>query len=329
MKFARHLICLSAALTTLMISSRAFAWGEVAHGILASTGAGLAQNGFFQANAKNFATLATVPDVVWKAGSDRTGESPNHWFQADYYFPSCSAADIDSFPKVYADAVNKYSSSTVLAQGTAPWRVKQFYDMAVEALKAGNTDAAMQYMGVMSHYIGDMSQPLHDSQNYDGAMTSSNGKATGIHAYFESSNISAANQSALQSAVQTRAATLLADPTFKVQFSGDIMDALYLEVARALAYRDQILDNDKNLGRTGQGAAAQLDLAESRMADGAATLALILDHLWADAGINSSLGAVTVSTPSWVAPDFTDLTPWVLVRYTPMSGSLLDDDCAK
>jgi len=318
------LISILATAATLMTSSQAFAWGEQAHKIVATVGATLTTNGqsFFQANATNFANLTTVPDVDWKS-SNRTGESPNHWFQADHYFPSLSINDIETFPKSYATAVSQYTEPTVIKEGTATWRVKQFYDLAVQALKSGDPATAMEYMGVMSHYIGDMSQPLHDSVNYDGP----NGASNGIHYFFESQNIT--NTSQIQTVVQQRAQALLADASFTAQFTGDIMDVLYHEVARALAYRDQIFNTDSSMGRTGAGQAAQLDLAESRMADGAATLALILDHLWADAGISSSSGAVSVSTPSWVAPDFTDLTPWKLIRYTPIDGPIGDDDCSR
>jgi Zinc dependent phospholipase C len=320
---------LAILVSMVVVSSRALAWGEVAHGMIATAGVNLTTNGqsFFQANVNNFATLTTVPDVVWKSGKTESGETPNHWFQVDYYFPSLSINDIETFPKSYSTAVSQYGQSTVLAQGTAPWRVKQFYDLAVQALKSGDNEAAMQYMGVMSHYIADMSQPLHDSEDYDGAMEN-NGKATGIHLFFETTNIVKNPSATVQAAVQSQAETLLSDATFTAQFTGDIFDVLFHEVARAIVYRDQILNTDKSEGRTGQGAADQLTLAESRMADGAATLALILDHLWSDAGLTSSPGAITASTPSWIAPNFARLspTPW-LAPYTPTN--LRDDDCAR
>ena len=312
-----------------MASLKALAWGETAHGILASVGATVTSNGqgFYQANAAQFAHLSTVPDIVWKSGTSRAGERPNHWFQVDFYYPSCNINDIAKFPKSYQAAVTVYSQSTVLTQGTAPWRIRQFYSLAVQALKNGQPDQALQYMGVMSHYVGDLSQPLHDTQNYDGALTSADGKSTGIHAFFESKNISASQTDSIATEVQNQAQALLADPRFTAQFEGDLMDVIFHEVARAVAERDTVLNNDAKYGRTGQGATVQLALAINRMADGAATLALILDHLYADAGISQSYGGLsTVADPSWVTPDFSNETPWFL-RASQIQDQPAEDDC--
>jgi len=307
---------------------QALAWGETGHSLIASTGASLTSQGqdFFQANVANFGHLTTIPDVLWKSTNAKE-EGPNHWFQADYYFPSCSASDIATFPKSYAQAVTQYGQSVVTAQGTGPWRVRQLYAMAVKSLQSGDVNSAMQYMGTMSHYIGDMSQPLHDSENYDGGMTSSNGKGTGVHYFFESENISKANQSSMQTAVMTQAQALLNDSDFTSQFSGDLSDVLYNEVARALSHRDELLGNDSSYGRKGQGVSIQLALAEARMADGAATLALILDHLYTDAAVTQSYGQVSVSDPSWVTNDFSDSSAW-LEPYCPIHPQT-DDDCSR
>ena len=47
-----------------------------------------------------------------------------------------------------------------------------------------------------------------------------------------------------------------------------------------------------------------LTMAESRMADGAATLAIVLSHLWQDAGNPSAGMTVAVQVPAWVAPNY-------------------------
>src|ERR1700722_18576165 len=137
-KGLRGLLYIGATIGSLALSTRALAWGEVAHGFVTTAGVNLTTNGhsFYTANLTNFTKLTTVPDVVWKAGANNAGETPNHWFQVDYYFPSLNINDIETFPKSYATAVSKYTQAVVLQQGTAPWRVKQFYDLAVQSLKS-------------------------------------------------------------------------------------------------------------------------------------------------------------------------------------------------
>ncbi len=80
----------------------------------------------------------------------------------------------------------------VRSHGTAPWRIKQLYDLGVAQLKAGNPELAFIYLGAMGHYVGDMSQPFHTSLNFDGTYDSAHPKdprspvySSGIHAAFE------------------------------------------------------------------------------------------------------------------------------------------------
>ncbi len=75
------------------------------------------------------------------------------------------------------------SIEEVTGHGTAPWRIKQLYNLGVQALKKGDTKMAMYYLGTMGHYVGDMSQPFHGSLNYDGKKYSP--PADGIHSVFE------------------------------------------------------------------------------------------------------------------------------------------------
>ena len=223
--------------------------------------------------------------------------------------------------------------SVVVTNGTGPWRIMQLYRMAVDAFKSGDNKAALEYAGAMSHYIGDLSQPLHVSENYDGQKTGN----TGIHSWFETQNIT--DEMAIRSVVAERTQILLKDPQFQMQLQGDLMDVLLNEVSRSILYRDQILKNDTSLGRkTPEGKAAQLDLAEDRMADGAAVLATVLDRLWRDAGVSLNATPVPIEDPSWVTNDYAGLTPLAQGRrqelarqFTPLNPRDLhhDDDCSE
>jgi hypothetical protein len=54
------------------------------------------------------------------------------------------------------------------AYGTAPWRVLQFYDLSVSALKQNDATKALFYLGLLSHYLGDLAEPLNTTLNFDG-----------------------------------------------------------------------------------------------------------------------------------------------------------------
>jgi hypothetical protein len=195
--------------------------------------------------------------------------------------------------------------------------VPQLYALGVAALKAGDFKRAVQMAGVMTHYVGDLAQPLHDTINYDGQMTDQKG----IHAFFESTNLSAQNQTQLAAQVQKSAEMLLKDANFLKQFQGDVTENMFYEVARAYSEKDLILKTDKDLGRKGDGAALQLKIAISRMADGAATLSILLDKMWKDAGSPSGATTVSIETPEWVAPDYSTKK-----KYSKYSIEL-EDDC--
>jgi hypothetical protein len=79
--------------------------------------------------------------------------------------------------------------------GRSFWRIREFYanlekvTAQLRELKEGATMEQRQKLqekwlldaGLMAHYVGDLSMPLHVSENYDGQLTDQKG----IHSYFE------------------------------------------------------------------------------------------------------------------------------------------------
>ena len=79
--------------------------------------------------------------------------------------------------------------------GSAPWRVTQLAGLAYEALKNIKSRAKQKrskwiehvnsyivHSGLLAHFTGDLSQPLHTTTNYDGWKNNQGG----LHRYFES-----------------------------------------------------------------------------------------------------------------------------------------------
>lgn len=320
----RQTILLTVALG---FSSSLWAWGAKGHQIVAYVGAELATTGqaFWQSNLEPMRTLSTVPDRVWKGPSTKTSEAPMHFFEIDTYYTSSQYDQIPNYPSSYVDAIQKYTESRVVENGTAPWRIRQLYRLALQSLKSGDMKTALQYAGTMSHYIGDLSQPLHVSENYDGQMTGNQG----IHAYFETTVIT--DEAKIRVDVKQRAQTLLRKRSFTKQFETQLMNAVLQEVQRSISYQAQILKLDDQYGRTPKGAAAQLELAKDRMADGAATLAMILSNLWKDSGLVAKSSPQTVKDPAWVKPNFQQLDFSLSNRghLLEASSGAMVDDCSR
>jgi hypothetical protein len=242
-----------------------------------------------------------VPDRLWKASTTKANEGLTHWFQADFYYKPTEFNQIVSFPSSYSSAVSKYTEQKILVNGTAPWRIRQLYQLAFQAFKSGDAQAALQYIGVMSHYIGDLSQPLHVSTNYDGQLTGNKG----IHSYFETSILK--SEASIRDEVQKRALKLLKDGNFLSQFNGSLMDSILLLVERSVVQLDLVLENDNQYGRSKKGAAIQLELAKDRLADGAATFAMILSQLWKETGLVAQVTSLNVVDPNWISPNYSNL----------------------
>ena len=286
----------------LAIGRESYGWGARGHEIVAREGSLISEHSFWSRNAEAMALLTNVPDRYWKSGETGKVETPTHWFEPDGYFESPEQFHL--FPHSYQRAVETYDEETVDKRGTAVWRIVQFYDESLMALKKRDFPRALQMAGVMSHYIGDLSQPLHVTENYDGQMTGD----SGIHKFFETDNLRVrAETQDLDNEVRTAAESLITDASFSSQFARGVLDASFFEVDRSFAQKDEIISNDLKLGRTGRGAEVQLDIARERLSDGAASLALILAQLWKESGLSDDEGAsLKVDVPKWVEPDYSE-----------------------
>ncbi len=161
------------------------------------------------------AHLANIPDIYWKSLSR---EERKILDTAHYYDVDLVKADLQlkSFPKTLSDVLVQATSfckfpevnstltcdgkstprDIMLTIGSAPWRIEQLA-LAMESsfLKAKEVqnshgdetqfkaavDDALFYGGLVSHYVGDMSMPLHTSSDYDAYAVG----LGGLHYYFE------------------------------------------------------------------------------------------------------------------------------------------------
>ncbi len=166
-----------------ILAPRAFAWGGKGHATVNRIAISMVANSqakkFLDANSEQVIKFSNTPDVKWKSGPNANLEKPMHWFEMDGYGQSRlgdSLADLTvgrARDELGQDFVNKH--------GFAMWRVSDFYLQLVAALKKGDFKRAVQIAGVMGHYVGDMTQPMHATTDYDGQSINK----PGVHKYYE------------------------------------------------------------------------------------------------------------------------------------------------
>jgi hypothetical protein len=193
------------AFFTLATSVQAFAWGERGHDLISRVAARILieEDKTSGQLSKPFAYrehflghLANVPDIVWRNGDKETtaANAPTHYLDMEYL---SAKPELESYPKSVAEAAKaaqKLGKNLGTDVGTAPFRVGQLFRMMTDALKSlkgldGHSseansaiDKALLAGGIMSHFVGDLAQPLHATKDYDGWDIGQGG----IHSYFES-----------------------------------------------------------------------------------------------------------------------------------------------
>ena len=110
------------------------------------------------------------------------GEAYRHYIDADYY-PEFVAGNLNH-SRAALEA--QYGAQTVLTVGIVPWAVGEVVTTLAQQLQLGQWSAAATTIADLCHYVGDATQPLHCTQNYDGQMTGN----TGIHSRYETTMMS-------------------------------------------------------------------------------------------------------------------------------------------
>lgn len=150
--------------------------------------------------------LGNVPDIVWRASSDPKVvalNAPTHFIDVDLIMEKPAFAGFPFSVKDAKVAANKFGKNLTTEVGTAPWRIQQLFVATKNSFAEIHadpntkqpaprdqvnpaTDRALLTAGLMSHFVGDISQPLHNAKNYDGWEVGQGG----IHHYFEEAMLS-------------------------------------------------------------------------------------------------------------------------------------------
>ncbi|MEY3717444.1 MAG: hypothetical protein RL285_1319 [Bacteroidota bacterium] len=131
--------------------------------------------GFYKSHIDFMTEHAVDPDQ--RRYTD-TAEACRHYIDLERYE---KAMPIDTLPKFWKLAVEKYSADTLFAYGVVPYHVQTMLYRLTEAFKNKDVDRILQLSADIGHYVADAHVPLHTSLNYDGQLTQQNG----IHALWE------------------------------------------------------------------------------------------------------------------------------------------------
>ncbi len=319
--FLRH-----ASLTSLLVftlyCNQLLAWGKQGHAIVNQTAALLLADSrdydFLREHSFDLAYFSNVPDIIWKKEKTYDLESPQHFMDMEIFerglkFRENLNSKIpikinDAFLLDREEFDTKYANIP-LSAGRSWWRIREVYDLFhKQTLFLADSKMSVKerhelqaqwlvLAGVLGHYIGDLAQPLHCTENYNGQLSSQKG----IHAYFEDKIVNLLLPK-LENEV------LIAAKVLWPNFSKESHDLSTLSLVAELTRNSRlqlksILEKDKKIGRKNPGEKAkQFDkLIVRQLAEAAVTLA----ELWRrnlDWKPNSHSFYTFHSTPDYINP---------------------------
>jgi hypothetical protein len=171
--------------------------------------------------------------------------------------------------------------------GLQPWEATEVWERLKEALReyralsAANRDtrpveqAAIFYAGWLGHYVGDGSQPLHTSIQYNGWVGANpHGYTTGhkIHWQFEGPFVAA----------NLREAEVRAKMTAPKAIDGDLFDAYVAYLRHSKTYVEKVYELEKAGGFVGAGTAESREFTAERLAVGASMLRDMIYTAWVE-----------------------------------------------
>jgi hypothetical protein len=146
----------------------------------------LDQGAGFKEGRGGFVPLADVPDYVWvpaaRFNGPRQHEPQQHFADVDlppFGEPADSAdflarcADDPSLvsPQAWSDFFAGFAEhGTGPEEGSLPFRVWQIFDAMSAFARAGDARSFVAAAGILAHYVGDASQPLHCSYLHHGRL---------------------------------------------------------------------------------------------------------------------------------------------------------------
>ena len=300
--FSVALPALAALVLTAALPRHARAWGDEGHRMVNRLAASS-----LPSDVPEFLRSKEAVSLI-----EYLGPEPDRWrspaepelnsAQAPEHFIDLEPADalgplphrrFDFLAKVYAAGQNP---SRI---GLQPWEATEVWERLQAALRTYRQLSAehkstreveqsvLFYAGWLGHYVGDASQPLHTTIQYNGwTGPNPNGYTTDhkIHAQFETVFVHD-NLQALDADAHTKM-------TAPHVIDGDIFDQYVVYIRHTATYVEKVYQLEKTGGFTGAGSAESRDFTADRLAAGASMLRDMIYTAWTES-------AKPVPTPSY------------------------------
>lgn len=284
--------------SVILSSSPCFAWGSKGHYVVNQAAAELTSSPaaeFFRNNQDKLGEFANTPDGLWKRGSTYEKERGTHFFHWDIYRKSNLLGSFDGL--TLQQVIRKEGKTFVDENGSAMFRVAGIYRRLVTALQKKRWPEAIQMAGVLGHYIGDISQPMHVSSDYDGQSIG----RRGVHKYFETTLVDGVGHDRLFADIMDEGERKKAgfDRRRGSPSAGEAKSLAMYEGEVAFGELSDVLDHFDSDGT--QDDRGLKTYYGPRMGFAAAILASIWDMAVEEAGVESGfpLKALDVEEPEW------------------------------
>lgn len=183
----------------VLTASPAFSWWDKGHILITEMAVMMLPSdvpSFLREQKATLAYMSTEPDA-WRKYGDvlRTAERPNHYLDLEA---------IDKNVETITFLSDRYSAilsywamgDSVQHVGLLPYQIFEYYQRLAGEFKRYREGAAdrgaietaiVTYAGTMSHYVGDVSQPLHTTIHFNGRVNEKREVIAqkGIHTKFE------------------------------------------------------------------------------------------------------------------------------------------------
>jgi hypothetical protein len=285
-----------------VVPSSSFGWGKYAHESIEVVANQMMPPSSLSRLLTNNITavrfMAMVPDVSWKHGPNAHPlEAHTHFFEIEYYLKN-----INPIPRDFNLLLSRVGQDNILNAGSAPYRAAQMAGLLTKTMQnpQSNPQDIIILAATLGHYIGDLSQPLHVVEDYDGQMAG----VKGLHSFFETKSVQLISEPELLQAVYSEG--------MKVQQQLPEMPDTFdtaLKLANVSAQRAPMLltmAKESGNGLSKQLSEAYRPMIFQTMGNGSAVLARIWNAAWVAAGRPqiSEANVGFIKTPNWVPLDY-------------------------
>jgi hypothetical protein len=239
-------------------NQNANAWGRHGHAIVNSTAAYLIANKIMpeiKPYAFDLAYYSNIPDIAWRVPATGKIEAPQHYMDMEIFNAQLEHSKVQNpYELSRAEFAEKFPHIKEQA-GRAWWRIREMQTLLQELQAHLSKDKLtieerhkhqarwLVIAGTMGHYVGDLSQPLHTTENYDGQKSNQKG----VHAFFEDQMVDEL-QPLLATEVWSSAQSKWAD-FHTAHKDKSVVQLLQEETAHSHAQIEVLLKIDKDNGR--------------------------------------------------------------------------------